>query len=287
MNEITQEDIDKAWENFTSFSECLPVVCPKPTRVFEIGESVKFGNLNDCIVVESIYDGKAYRIDYTREPDREQKRKGLGPKRETRFDWWHVIQKKDFCSVDADRLFIDYLPGQVLINSLDSIMHNVRHGGIVCDPRYQRGYVWSKDDQEYLLDSVFNRINIGAFVFSRNSGYLYGEDCTETVDYISLDGDKITINKKDNYTRAIVDGQQRLTTLWKFMTNQITYKGKYWKELHFRDQIDFEGTNTSVRVYDEEDVKYKDVLRMFIQINRGVPQVEAHLDKVKLQLMEL
>ena len=78
-----------------------------------------------------------------------------------------------------------------------------------------------------------------------------------------------------------------VTTIWRFVTNQFTYMGRYWKDLSFRDQIDFTGTMFSTRTFDEEDVPYEDVLSMFIKVNKGVPQDATHLDAVSEQLDDL
>jgi len=107
------------------------------------------------------------------------------------------------------------------------------------------------------------------------------------VEYINMDGKKIEVPRRNDYTVAVIDGQQRMTTIWRFMTNQFTYRGRYWKDLSFRDQIDFKGVNVSTRTFEERSVPYEDVLRMFIKTNMGVPQDEAHLREVSEKLLTL
>ena len=160
------------------------------------------------------------------------------------------------------------------------------HNGLVCDPRYQRGYVWSLDDQENLIDSMFNHVSIGSLVFSRHAGY-HHENSDETVKYINFDGDDIEYPRSRDYTVAVIDGQQRATTIWRFVTNQFSYRGRYWKDLSIRDQINFKGLSISTRMFDEEDVPYETVLRMFLKVNKGVPQDQKHLEAVAAQLAEL
>ena len=282
MNKITQKDIDKAMNDFLNdFSRCPTVVCPTPTRIFNLNESVRLGGLEDIVVKDILHDGKAYRLEYTYAASRDRK-----ATRNTSCWWWFDIKKLDFADKDADDLFAADLPGQVSSTAMDSLIHKMSHHGIVCDPRYQRGYVWTLDDQESLIDSIFSRINIGSIVFSRHSGYLHDEsEAMKT--YINLDGDEVQVRERDDYTSAVIDGQQRLTTIWRFVTNQFAYKGRYWEDLSFHDQGQFHNTILSTRDFNEDDVKYEEVLRMFIKINRGVPQDEEHLDKVKQQLEEL
>ena len=283
-NSITQADIDKAFEDFNSFDKVDPAIIPEPTRSFEVGETVKVGNLDDIQVMEILHDGKAYRTELTR-TGKNDRRKPFAS-RETRISWWFDVRKMDFASADAPEMFAPYLPGQLSTSDISSLMGLMVHNGIVCDPRYQRGYVWSLDDQESLIDSIFNRISIGALILSRHAGYNHdGSD--ETVKYINLDGDAVEILRRNDYTTAVIDGQQRATTIWRFMTNKFQYRGHYWKDLSVRDHFQFTGTTMSTRTFDERDVPYEDVLRMFIKTNKGVPQDETHLKAVSDQLAKL
>ena len=284
-NTITQADIDKALEDFNVFDKVHPDVIPTPTRTFELEETVKVGNLDDIQVKEILHGGKAYRVELTRTGKSNSTRKRFA-NRETMVRWWFDVRKLDFSHEEADDLFAPYLPGQVSSTDMSSLIGLMAHNGLVCDPRYQRGYVWSDADQESLIDSIFNRISLGSIIFSRHAGYNYdGSD--ETVKYINLDGDEIEIRRRDDYTVAVIDGQQRLTTIWRFVTNKFSYRGRFWKDLTFSDQNQFTGSMLSTRTFDETDVPYEDVLRMFIKVNKGVPQDEKHLKAVSDQLAKL
>jgi hemin uptake protein HemP len=284
-NSITQADIDKSFEDFNVFDKVDPAVIPTPTRMFELEETVRLGGLDDIQVKEILHDGKAYRLEFTR-TGKNERRHPIAT-RETRCSWWFDVKKMDFSNEDADELFAPYLPGQISTTAVESLISMMAHNGVVCDPRYQRGYVWSIDDQRNLIDSMFNRVAIGSFIFSRHAGYHHKDDSVETVKYINLDGDEVEILRRKDYTSAVIDGQQRMTTIWRFMTNQFTYRGRYWRDLNFRDQVEFKSINVSTRTFDEEDVPYEAVLRMFIKTNKGVPQDEKHLQAVADQLTNL
>ncbi len=283
-NTITQADIDKAFEDFGVFDKTDPAVIPTPTRTFEVGETVRLGGLKDIQVMEVLHDGKAYRLEYTY-TSKNDRRKTIAT-RTTRISWWFDVKKMDFADTKADDLFAPYLPGSVSTTPVESLFGMMAHSGIVCDPRYQRGYVWTLDDQEHLIDSMFSRMMIGSLIFSRHAGY-HHDGSDEMVKYINLDGDEIEIPRRDDYTSAIIDGQQRMTTIWRFMTNQFTYRNRYWKDLSFRDQVEFKGINISTRTFDEESVSYEDVLRMFLKTNMGVPQDAKHLIDVSMKLDEI
>jgi len=283
VSEITQEMIDKALKDFRGFDKVNPDIIPTPTRFYNVDDECAMGALEDCVVKEVLHDGKAYRIECI-SVDHNYGNPIRTPK--TLCRWWFDIEDKVRASKTADELFAPRLPGQIQTSSLDSLVHMMAHSGLVCDPRYQRDYVWNDDNQEALIDSIFNRIGIGSLIFSRNAGYLDREN-EELVTYINLDGDEVQIPKNTDYTCAVIDGQQRLTTVWRFYTNQFTYKGRYFKDLCFHDQGNFHSTLLAYRLFDADSVNYKEVLRMFIRTNRGVPQDEKHLDKVKKQLEKL
>jgi len=294
MIKVTNKDIEKAWEDFNSFDRCNKGVCPKPTRTFDVGESVKIGNLDDCVIVDVLpeYNGKIYRTDYQLSYDRDALRKfkmnGQEPpvRRATRYDWWYKIHKTECFDKDAPEMFAEYLPGQIRTIDISSLVYKMAHDGIVCDPRYQRGFVWDEENQVALIDSIFNRINIGSLVISRHLGYNY-EGSTNKNHYINLDGDDVYVPEEHDYTSAVIDGQQRMTTIWKFYTNQFKYRGRYFEELNMHDQFNFTNSQISLREFDNDSVPYKDVLRIFILVNRGVPQDEEHLNEIIKQWKEI
>lgn len=226
MNEITAEDIQAAYKQFSSFKDVNVMVIPTPTRTFEIGESVRLGGLKEVVIAEILNGGKSYRIEFTRSVKSKKKPES---KRGTMIAWWFDVEKMDFADVDATPIFAPHLPGQVSPTLIETLLRTMSLSGIVCDPRYQRGYVWSIEDQRNLIDSIFNRISIGTIILSRHSGYLHKE--TESVTYINLDGDEVTFPRREDNTSAVIDGQQRLTTIWRFVTNQFDYNGYYWCNL--------------------------------------------------------
>ncbi|KKL53020.1 hypothetical protein LCGC14_2279650, partial [marine sediment metagenome] len=198
---ITQTDIDKAHERFTTFDSCSAACCPTPTRTFELDEECRVGNLNECVIKEIIFDGKAYRIEYRRSPSRDDS----DPQPMTAIRWWHDVNKTTFCGKAAP-MFKPHLPGQISTSTIDTLFHMMGSGGLVCDPRYQRGYVWTIEDQRALIDSIFNRINIGTFVFSRHAGFR-DEKTDNITKFLNLDGDEIepVIRSLENCSRKQED----------------------------------------------------------------------------------
>jgi len=75
-------------------------------------------------------------------------------------------------------------------------------------PEFQREYVWSLEQSKQLIVSLFNSYPVGAFLF-------WSTDNPPEIKNIAVNKDKIgTIT-------VILDGQQRLTTLYLLMKNEI------------------------------------------------------------------
>ena len=106
--------------------------------------------------------------------------------------------------------------------------------------------------------------------------------------YRNFDGNLITVKKYRNYTCSIIDGQQRLTTIFKFITGKILYRGKHFNELHPSDQHHIENYMISVVTFSEGKCSEKDLYRAFLLCNNsGVPMREEHIAKVREQYNKL
>jgi hypothetical protein len=51
--------------------------------------------------------------------------------------------------------------------SLDGLVHMFYSFGINMDPDYQRGLVWTLEDKQALIESIFDDVDIGKFVFAQ------------------------------------------------------------------------------------------------------------------------
>lgn len=96
-------------------------------------------------------------------------------------------------------------------DEISDIKGKVDRGEVVPDPDWQRGYIWRLKDEQLLIDSILNGMPIPKF-------YLTQEYDTR---------------KKANI-HYVVDGQQRIRAICKFLDNQfpIEINGK---EYYFRD----------------------------------------------------
>ncbi len=132
----------------------------------------------------------------------------------------------------------------------------IDQGKINFEPSYQRSYVWKKTQKELLIDSLFLGYDLPKIYFHENRV-----------------GDKIF---------DVVDGQQRLRTIYDFVMNRlklpvdsdpvnnIEIANKYFNELPLDLQMDFQGINLDVVVLNSEYNTY-DIEDMFLRYQNGEP----------------
>lgn len=231
---------------------------PEPTRIFNIGESVSVGSLEDAIVKDIYCDGKYYLIEYTERPNRFDKSVTTRVTRD--FKWM------DVCVADskAPRFTSERRENQIHSYSthLSGLVLNYYHFGIDMNPDYQRGYVWDLEDKRKLIDSIFKEAKIGLFVLNKKPFSPTGPQS------------------------EIIDGKQRLTAIIEFIEDRFDYKGYKWSELQKADRDRFR--THMIEMAELEEADEKTILRTFLKINRtGRAITEEHLNKVEKMLEDL
>jgi len=133
---------------------------------------------------------------------------------------------------------------------------------------YQRGLVWTQEQKQLLIDSIYNGIEIGKFLFRYNSWSRMEREFKETGERHSWD---------------CVDGKQRFFAILEFLQNKYPDShGNYWNDLSPKAQrrfLDF--ANLS---YGElgENATDEDVIDNFLTLNfTGVPMSREHIEYVK------
>lgn len=220
-----QQILDRERESFFRFDKTPDEAIPTPTRTFQVGERCMLGNLNNCVVAEVICGGKAYIIEH--DVIGSHKSTVTPPERSFLARWWYDVVKVGTRSADVPHLMDPWKRPHLTVTVLESVINYLDSGGLVCDPLYQREYVWTERDKDALLESLFERLEIGPFTFIRHAGYLHAGDKSLNT-YRSLEGNIFTIAKEDDYTVAIIDGQQRITTIMDFMFDRRPYKGIFF-----------------------------------------------------------
>lgn len=176
------------------------------------------------------------------------------------WGWWDLsLPSTKECNLE----YKEPLRLQFFQQDIRSLIHrNFVCCGLNMNPRYQRDIVWAHDQKIELLDSIFNGLDIGKFVFI-NMPY----------------------SDEREYGYEILDGKQRLTTILEFYNDEWTYKGYYFSELSPLLQHKFEGLSVSVAEMRDDVATEENVLDYFIRLNKtGTPMDRNHLEKVEQML---
>lgn len=134
--------------------------------------------------------------------------------------------------------------------SVYELHRQTQRGQLILQPRYQRYYVWSETQASQLVESIFLRLPLPLiYIGEEPAGGVY----------------------------SVIDGQQRLTALFRFMQNEFPLRGltimralngKYFRELSEEDQQTIENfTLPVIRIERESDPDVK--FEVFARLNTG------------------
>ena len=152
------------------------------------------------------------------------------------------------------------------------------YGGVNFDPYvfdkdgkkvyYQRGLIWTLHQKQLLIDSVYNGIEIGKFIFKYNSWKHILKSITEI---------------GHGYDYDCVDGKQRHNAIIDFCLNkfQDSY-GNYYADLSADAQRKFLNYSNMAIGRLDENATNANVIETFLTLNfTGTPMSEEHINYVK------
>jgi Protein of unknown function DUF262 len=131
------------------------------------------------------------------------------------------------------------------------------------DVEYQRGLVWTLEQKQLLIESMYNNIEIGKFVFRKR-----------TFQWVEK---RVKQGKIANTAfMDLVDGKQRYTTLIEFFESKFPdLAGNYYSELSNEAQRKFTGYRQMTYVELDENTTDRDVLNVFLSMSK------EHIEFVK------
>ena len=250
-------EIKNIKEDFTRIGHA-----PTTRKVFSIGEDVYVHNggfISGKII--DIVDTDIYECFITYRTTKPYSSDEYIGTRKRILGWYDVFK---LSSKECDLELGEDLRLQFMQQSVSSLVESyIISFGVDFNPDYQRELVWDNENEEKLIESIFNRVDIGKFVF-------------------------IHLGYSSEVMYEILDGKQRLTALYRFFTDQFTYKGYYYSELPWEFKYTFEDTAVSVAVTRKENMSEKAVLNYFLKLNTsGKPVAQEHLDKIEKRYKEL
>src|SRR3954466_9426358 len=116
-------------------------------------------------------------------------------------------------------------------------------------PRFQRDFVWDKEQSAKLIDSILKGFPIGTFIFWKTK--------EELRSYKEIGNHQLPETPKGDYAQYILDGQQRITSLYAIRKGiRLTKDGE---EIDYKDifiDLDFNPkSDEQIVVTDKKDGK--------------------------------
>lgn len=241
--------------------DCREMHVSKPTIFYSVGDRVELGNITETHILKVMDDGMFYKVHCKHITIKHGKE--VISEDDRYVSWIQIIPYrtlKEKTSVkelsDKDDYRLKYLQQDIM-----GLFTKVYNFGVDFDPDYQRPLVWTLEDKQYLIESIFNNVDIGKFCFVRRP-FAYETDGSIRKLY------------------EIVDGKQRLNALMEFFEGRFKFKGLYFREMHVFDQNHFE--NYPVSVGECENISRAQILKYFLKLNvSGKPQDPNHLEFVR------
>jgi len=141
---------------------------------------------------------------------------------------------------------------------LDKYRDRGESGGLELDPDYQRGHVWSEEQQIRYVEYRLRGGKAASELYFNGEGFTQGKACIV----------------------ELVDGKQRLQAARKFLNNEIKAFGYYHRDIN-----GFHGMHSVFRFYINDLKTRAEVLQWYLDLNTGgVVHTTDEIEKVKALL---
>lgn len=141
-------------------------------------------------------------------------------------------------------------------------------------PFYQRDFVWTLEQKRAYIENLFKGKAVITPTFIQCSKPI--EDRVDSFDFDILE---------------VVDGKQRLSTIFEFLENQFCLEdGVYFKNLNAKDKIEIlfmnvKATEITPRKWNN-DLTDKQKIELFLEINElGTKMSDEHIAKIKKEYL--
>lgn len=224
-----------------------------PSRQLKIGQDVVMGHLTDVKVAALHDDGQIVTIESRRIETKHGQTVDHGISFASHL-WLNVMPKVAPVAQGLAKSAV--FSTQTHFNTpVHILVRRMYSEGVSDSPEYQRKYVWTLDDKNRFLESVFAGRHLGSFLFIKESH-----------------------PKAD----VLFDGKQRMHTLLELVSSVLPYKGVYWHEMDPSDRQTALNRSVQFAELDAKIYSKADLLEIFLEVNAaGVPQTEEHLEHVR------
>lgn len=152
-----------------------------------------------------------------------------------------------------------------LTSLVEYIEDEIKDAGLELNPEFQRGHVWTEEQQIAWLEYHLRGGRSGNTIYLNNPYWHSGK-----------------IPKKGKY--VCVDGLQRITAAQRFIHNEIKVFGSYYRE--FEDRIRVLPATMMLNVNDLKTEK--EVLQYYVDMNSGgTPHTCDEIERVRNMIQKL
>lgn len=149
---------------------------------------------------------------------------------------------------------------------LQFIDEHIKEYGLQLNPKFQRGHVWTEEQQIKWLEFFLRGGRTGRIIYLNKPDW-YG-----------------SVPEGAYNEFVCVDGLQRLTAIRRFMNGEIPVFGSYIQE--FEDRMRIMGDSIKVNINDLKSEK--EVLQWYVDMNSGgTPHKNEEIEKVRKMISEL
>ena len=146
---------------------------------------------------------------------------------------------------------------EFLIKQIDSW---IEEDGLQLNPDFQRGHVWTQEQQEKYIEFVLRGGKSGRDIYFNDPFWCRTKKDSSYKDFVC------------------VDGLQRITAIRKFLNNEIKVFGHFYKAFGGRTDIVRHG----IIVHINNLRTKKEVLEWYIQMNDGgTPHTKQEINRIK------
>ena len=167
-----------------------------------------------------------------------------------------------------------YLQPENQSKKYDALFVEIDKGDIKL-PMFQREFVWEKEQTAKLIDSIIKGFPIGTFIFWKTK--------EELRSYKEIGNHRLPETPKGDYAQYILDGQQRITSLYAIRKGiRITKDGK---EIDYQDiyiNLDFD-PKTDEQISVVEKVEGKNYISVHRLLNADVTDLMDEYDRDTLK----
>lgn len=202
---------------------------------------------------------------------RNDKAKGVNP---LDIDTWRKNCRVKLTSVGSLIMMMTE-SRSVTKDNMDKIPGELNFNPYVIEPStgekryYQRPYCWSLEDEQLFIESIYNELDCGKIVLRTN--------------VISDVLDDFIKGDKEVCYYDVVDGKQRLHTLYRFINDEFPDShGNYYSDFSDVAKRLFKSRSCITLMEMDEGCTDADVLKVFLNVNfSGKPMSKEHIKFVQ------